>query len=523
MQTPISIIIIFIACPIVALLFVVRLVASLFSRKVRNQIQKHPILHASWACIAFVGIFAVIGGINPSSLTGGTRGRYMRAQEHYAEAFKAGDTNVPLLEMDWFAPTVHFCRVSQSGKGSARRDVGHAIQAGVSISLDETNMQALVETINHLPPPSKHSLPVERQIVVGCIRSNQWFRAVYDRADIPNELEKISEITGAYLPWYIPTAVGRSVANGNGSEFFCVATETPVAVSAGWNFLQAWELNNTFSTASSQLKVISGKPSLFEYEHPIAVSPDGKTIAVATEYELCVVDWKNGKVLWKTDALEHEGYYGKHLCIGDNGRRLFAAGAHTIEQYDLLTGQNRSVLITNEANGNGIVRFLKASRNGKILITGFGLNGNLRPHSFVIWEDGKVEPALKFEEPEGAYADLSPDGEWIALSRFGTDKLVLFKWRTGERKEVRLRNSGDCYSVLWSPDGKRLAAYVDTYPASIIIYDAANWKPVAQWDCGKIGFGSEFSFGKDGTLYQIRNGELNALDVPNLKSLVDDQ
>src|SRR5438874_1090788 len=65
-------------------------------------------------------------------VTGGVRGRYMRQQKHYANAFKTGDTNVPLFAMDWFAPTVHFCRVNQSGKGSARRDVGHAIQAGVS-------------------------------------------------------------------------------------------------------------------------------------------------------------------------------------------------------------------------------------------------------------------------------------------------------------------------------------------------------------------------------------------------------
>jgi len=519
MQTPILIIVVFIACPIAALLFVVRFVVALFSNKVSNQIQKHPVVHAIWACFAIVGVFAIIGAINPSSLTGGTRGRYMRAQDHYAEAFKAGDKNVPLIEMDWFAPTVHFCRVSQAGKGAARRDVGHAIQAGVSISLNETNLQALIEVLNHLPTSPKYSLPIARQIVVGCIQSNQWFRAVYDRANIPAELEKISEITGAYLPWYIPTAIGRSVADGNGSEFFCVATETPVAVSAGWNFLQTWELNNSLGMASSQLRVISGKPSLFEYEHPIAVSPDGNTIAVATENELCAADRKSGKILWKTGALEHEGYLGKHLIIGDNGRTLFAAGAHTIERWDLLSGQNHAVLLANEANMDGVVRFLKTSRNGRILIAGFGLRGNQRPQSFAVWEVGKNAPAFKFEEKDGAYADLSPDGELIALSRFGTEKLVLFKWRTGERREVVLRTSNGFYSVLWSPDEKRLAAYVDTYPASVVIYDTSSWKPIAQWQCGKIGFGSEFSFGSDGLLYQIRNNELNALDVPQLKMI----
>ncbi len=522
MHTQILIIIAFIACPIAALLFVVRFVAALFSGKVRNQIQKHPIIHAIWACFAFVGVLAVIGEINPSSLTGGTRGRYMRAQDHYAEAFKAGDTNVPLFEMDWFAPTVHFCRVSQSGKGSARRDVGYAVQAGNSISLDETNLQALVETINHLPTPPKNSLPVERQIVVGCIRSNQWFRAVYDRANIPKELERVSEITGAYLPWFVPEVQGYPAARADGGGFFCVATEAPIAVSAGNDFLQVWNLNNSFQKAGSPLKIISGQPSLHDYEHPIAVSPDGNIIAVATEYGTYCVDWKNEKILWKAEALEHEGYFGKHIAIGDNGRTLFAAGAHTVESWDLLSGQQHSVIMTNESNLDNLVRLLKTSRNGKVVVVGVG-NYNLRPSTFAVWEAGKNEPALKFVEPEGADADLSPDGEWIALSRFGTDKLLLFKWRTGERKEIPLRNSQSNYSVCWSPDGKRLAVYSDsTYPASILIYDTASWKPIAHWNCGQIGQGSEFSFGQDGTLYQIRNNELNALDVSRLKSIGDD-
>jgi hypothetical protein len=89
-----------------------------------------------------------------------------------------------------------------------------------------------------------------------------------------------------------------------------------------------------------------------------------------------------------------------------------------------------------------------------------------------------------------------------------------------------LRNSQNDYSVCWSPDSKRLAAYCDaTYPASILIYDTTNWKPIAHWNCGEIMqimHGSEFSFGKDGTLYQMRNNEFNALNVPRLKSLTDD-
>jgi hypothetical protein len=88
---------------------------------------------------------------------------------------------------------------------------------------------------------------------------------------------------------------------------------------------------------------------------------------------------------------------------------------------------------------------------------------------------------------------------------------MLFKWRTGERKEVSLQNSLSVHSVLWSPDGNRLAIYSDlTYPASILIYDDITWKQIAHWDCGKTDQYTEFSFGSDGVLYEIRNNELNA-------------
>ena len=455
------------------------------------------------------------------AISGGIRGRYLRQQKQYAWAFKAGDKNVPLFAMDWFEPTVHFCRVNQSGKGSARRDVGHAIQAGVSISLDETKLQALVETINHLPLLPKRSLPITRQIVVGCMRSNQWFRAVYDRADIPSELEKIATITGAYLPWYIPAVQGRAVARTDSGGFMCVAKEAAIAVSAGENVLQIWHLDRSFPQSTSPLKLFSGSLSLFEYEHPVAITPDGNTIAAATHYGLYVVDWQKAKLLWQSGALEHEGYLGKHLAIGDNGRTLFAAGAHTIERWALVSGQDHAVLQANEPNSEGVVRFLNTSLNGKVLIAGFGLHYNWRPQLFAVWDVAKNEAALRFKEEKGAYADLSPDGEWIALSRFGQGKLVLFQWRTGERKEVSLRNSQGDYSVYWSPDGKRLAAYVDTYPASIIIYDTTSWKPIARWDCGRIGQGSEFTFGNSSILYQIRGNEINALDVSSLKRLTD--
>ena len=515
-----------ITCLIAALLFIVRLLCIPFeSGKIVGQMQKHPIIHGVWAFFAFIGVLVFIFAMNPQVFTGGTRGRYMRQQKYYAEAFKTGDTNVPLFAMDWFAPWVQFCRVDQSGKGAARRDVGHAIQAGCSISLDKTNLQALVDTINHLPPPPKYSLPIERQIVVGCIRSNQWFCAVYDRADIPKELEKVAEITGAYLPWYIPAIPGHLMASNNDwtRRFYCVATEAPVAVSDEGNFLQIWDLRNFFHIKSSRLEI--PRQLLFSGERTAAISPNGNFIALATYSGICVFDRKKEKVLWKMEAKfeNTHSYSARYLCIGDNGQTLFMSDGNMIEQLDLLTGKNHSVLITNKADWDGVVRFLKISANGKILIAGFGANPNATmqgPRQFVVWEMGKDKPAFKFEEKENVSVDLSPDGEWIAMGRFGIDKLKLFKWRTDEKKEVRLRNLQGIDVALWSPDGKRLAGY-NYFQHSVIFYDTTSWKPIAQWGCGTDGSASEFSFGTNGVLYHILkvvNGrsEINALDVSRL-------
>ena len=66
-----------------------------------------------------------------------------------------------------------------------------------------------------------------------------------------------------------------------------------------------------------------------------------------------------------------------------------------------------------------------------------------------------------------------------------------------------------------------MAAYVDTYPPSIYVYDTVKWKPLAQWNCGQIGSDSKFAFSNDGLLLQFHDGDINALDLAALKGLSD--
>jgi hypothetical protein len=208
MQIPILIIIIFLACPIAALLLLVRLACVPFSSKVCNQFRKHPIFHGVWACMTLVGIMAFISGFKPNN------------------------------------PNPY---------GEPR---------------DKLSSWYVLPRVRLLPPI---------------------------RADYGN--------------------------------FYCVATEAPIAVSAGSSFLQVWKLGSFFQGPTPPLKLVDGIESLEGYEHPIAISPDGNIIAVASdaEYGLSVVDWKRSKILWKSNRLENEGYDGKHIVIGDRGKTLFTA------------------------------------------------------------------------------------------------------------------------------------------------------------------------------------------------------
>jgi hypothetical protein len=460
-------------------------------------------------------------------LSGGTRGRHVREQKHYAELFKASDTNAPLLAMDWFSEhSVYYCRVSQSGDAFSARDVGYARQGGNRISLDSTNKLLLIQAINQLPLQSKHFLPKERQILISGIRSNQWFQCVYDRVNVPPEVEKLYDLTGAYLEWYIPKVgshpegVKHSMSQHD-SAAFAIAKDAPYAVSISGGFgLQIWNLNGWRpSKAAKLVKIPSSWGEYAIYGWNIAtISPNGQTVIFETHDALFAVDRQNQKLLWRTSPLAWGNLYhasGRTLAVGNQGQSFFIAEANSIERWNLANGTKLGTLATNDTG----IKFLQISWNGGVLVVGFGDN------SFTVWNTDKDEPVYHFTEPAGANCmAISPDGQKIVLNASDQRKFVVYDWQHGERKEFPLRTpyaSFSAYSMCWSPDGRRLAADINTYPSSLIVYDAISWKPIAEWPCGAIGSGSLFAFNKEGRLFQLMDGEVNSLDVTALKSLGD--
>jgi hypothetical protein len=449
--------------------------------------------------------------------SGGIRGKHLKEHKDFAAMFKAGNTSAPLLAMDWFSDHgVYFCRVTQTGMCFSARDVGHAIQGGNRISLDISTNGAngigIRDLLIKLPPSSKKSLPVERQILIGGILSNQWFDRVYDRADVPQQVEKIYETTGAYLDWCVPLVQGRHIPLTRTSICsFAVASAAPIAVFVGANGAQVWNLKTgSFRDIAS----VTNMPTTQGLGDTVAISPDGNILVLLDIYGVYGVDLQAQRLLWKTLPLDHDDVYGARLAMDGGGRYLFTAGQHIVERRDLFSGKSLAKL-TNSATG---LSTLLSSQDGRILLAGFGGN------SFLIWESGNDKPVYEFVEPEAANVGLSPDGQTIIMSEFGDNTFSLLEWRTGKRKVVPLRGASgasSAYSMYWSPDGKRLAAYIDSYPASILVYDTATWKPLAQWCCDEIGGSSKFAFATDGLFLQKRGNDINALDVSELKGAGD--
>jgi hypothetical protein len=453
-------------------------------------------------------------------------------------SFGSGDTNAPLLALDWFSGprSIEFCRVSRSGKvSSARNVINWAVQGGHWAQLDRTNLELLAVTVNALPPPVSRALPKDHLLVVRGIRTNQWFEFTYDRADVPKEVERLYEITGAYLEWFIPEIRSERIAHSEyghyfrsqaGIESFRIASAAPIAVSSGVNGIQIWDFKKGTATPLLFLEKI---PNVhFEGPwNPAAISPDGEIISYASEYATFAVDWKAEKILWETNPLvnfESGDCLNKKVAIGgDRGQFLFVAGAGKVERWDLTTGKHLATLATHQPT----VQLLESSRDGKVLVAGF--NGSLMggciqaPTSLSVWKLDGNTPSAHIETRDQTGIGISPDGRMIALSVFGQKELWLWDWQKGITNQVPLRtplgSRAHAYAMFWSPDEARFAAYVDTYPALIVVYDTLNWKPLAHWKCGQVMSDAKFGFANDGEFVELRDHDLSRLDAKSLTEL----
>src|SRR5438045_897205 len=112
----------------------------------------------------FAALFALLLGVSASSsgqVSADTQGQsfhdsVLHQQRELGEKFRAGDTNAPLLVMEWFMND-HYMQLSSVSRSgfAAMGDYGEGgwgSGRGGS-QLDSAQLQLLTETINKLPPP----------------------------------------------------------------------------------------------------------------------------------------------------------------------------------------------------------------------------------------------------------------------------------------------------------------------------------------------------------------------------------
>jgi WD40 repeat protein len=387
--------------------------------------------------------------------------------------------------------------------------------------LDNAKRALLVASINNLPAPSKASLPKERQILISGIRSNQWFTFVYDRANVPSVVEYLYGLTEAYLEWFIPKVgwqpYGVEHAMFQGSlNSFAFAEEAQIAV-YNCGGCQIWDLAGR---SPKKLAMLDGLPDPWRYYANYlwsiqAISPDGTVIFIADKNVVFAVNWKTQSLVWNQTQVQLGNLYQashRTIAIGNHGKSLFIVESNSIQRWNSTDGRLVDVLMTN-ASG---IKLMDTSPDGELLLAGFGDN------SFAVWKTDRDAPEFRFTETNGAScAAISPDNQKIVVNGFGYRKLIIYDLQRSEREEFPLRTplSSSAYALHWSPNGKRLAACINTYPASVLIYETTSWKPIAEWACGAIGTGCEFVFNKDGTLFQLMGGEFHSLDVSTLNSV----
>jgi len=446
-------------------------------------------------------------------------------QKHHemADKFKSGDTNTPLLLLEWFINDryVQSCRVSKSG-WACWSDYGQLDGSGRGgVKLDADQQEQLVESMNILPPAP--TLPLKnRWLLVSGIRSNAWFTQIYDRADIPVEVEKLFSITHGRLEWIVGDAESSTNVAGRYGDtwvnFLQTASKAPIAVSSSAvasgrssDSIQLWD---TKEWKEIMIPAVQGFTT-FAWCTAV-LSSNGQFIAMGVLGGARGVDLTTGSVRWDFKHDIHDNHWAiKQLAFAQGDKQLAVALPNAVEIWDALTGKRLDVLVTNEAE----IDLMKASRDGKLLAIVSGKK------KIQIWDlEKRTLVRESMDAARYVYAiEFSPDGQCLAFSGAPyRDGFVLWDLKTGNTTQIPARGSqyfDEMVSLTWSSDGKFFAATPQGRDS--LIFNAHTWKPIARWH-GVGGAAGCIAFTADGKLLsRLNDGSLRVLDVPNLRSVVE--
>lgn len=250
----------------------------------------------------------------------------------------------------------------------------------------------------------------------------------------------------------------------------------------------------------------------------LALSPDGATLAVATEHEVTLVDTAT---LRPQAHLPVDGPVGR-LAFAPKGRRLAVSGERLIA-WDL-TGKEPLELLRQDGLGAGIrfdTRGLAFDPSGETLYEGT-FDGLL-----TMWDLTGARRALGTTQvPDAAVSGiprLSPDGSKVVY--LDGDSLT-FQFHDVDSGAVTEptdlgQEQVDWIDASWSPDGTTV-----TFPTGVnvaAVWDAATGRRLARRELPEGEGVSMAVFSRDGQrlLVGSTTGRLHVLQVPTLTPVRD--
>lgn len=339
---------------------------------------------------------------------------------------------------------------------------------------------------------------------------------VIDLAFDPNNLYLASSSKdGTARLWSIKSGreIGRMTLGSENYDFrevreiaFSPDGQYAAAISTGgrvciWN-IEIDALDKCFSTGAVGLG--------------IAYSPDGLSLATASENKVLVWDASSGERRW---AMAHVDYLGNakmdhwtwvmDIAFSPNGRYLASASRDgTARIWDSKSGQE-VVRLAHEGDLSGIA-FSPDSR----LIAVASLVGNIR-----VWEvpSGRQILLARFENSHSIDSVVfNPDGQLFAAANWGGEIGI---WRTDIGNAVAsLPHPDDVTHIVFSPDGKRAATAGDDH--MIRIWTTSDWQQVAEI---KRFSPRQLRFSEDGAYLSVQSTgkglELMAIEPPSLRAI----
>jgi Tol biopolymer transport system component len=268
-----------------------------------------------------------------------------------------------------------------------------------------------------------------------------------------------------------------------------------------------------------------------------SVSPDGRYVSFADEYNLAVRDLTTGKTRRLTNAGSIESrVFADHSIFSPDGRQIVYEWFNGDWTWDLrlvgLDGSGPRVLIHRDNNDD--IYPCGWSSDGKRILTclfrmaGPGsLTGEI---AFVSVADGKVEVVKPTHETNFStirWMHLSPDGRYIAYhaAAGGAKQNDLFLLSSDGSSDVPLlEHPANDRCPVWTPDGKRILFISDRAGApGFWMIDVVDGKPrgeprLVKPDIGDIG--PALGLTRDGAYYYLQSVEIADIYVADLNPAI---